>query len=261
MSFQTALSLHVPQRKWQLSTAARDRFSLVCLLVVLAAAFAKELAAAQVLNRTPGWPGTTLSGVPCYGEGNDTRFDYLSERNKVGIVEGFHFYQDIEQLAVHQNRLDGDLDYTLRSIPNHHRALWARVRFHLRLIEDEDNRRALFAREHRREGTPPPECYFQRAKVFNPGDGMVSAVFGIYLHEMNMYEAALTEYKRAEELIPSYSELAYNMGLLYLDMGNLVKAREYADKARDLGHPLRGLRRKLEEAETRGAGKADSATN
>lgn len=244
-----------------MSMVTRDWFSLVCLLFFLTAVFPKELSAAQALNRSPGWPGATLAGVPCYGEGNDTRFDFLSERGKIGIVERFHFYSDIERLALHNSRLDGDLDYTLRSIPNHHRALWARVRFHLRLIKDEDSRRALVAREQVREGNPPPECYFQRATVFNPNDGMVPAIFGIYLHKIGMFEAALTEYKRAQELIPNYSELAYNMGLLYLDMGDLAEARKYADKARDLGHPLRGLRRKLEAAERGGAGKAESATN
>lgn len=35
------------------------------------------------------------------------------------------------------------------------------------------------------------------------------------------------------------------MGLLYVDLGNLEKAREYAERAQTLGYPLSGLQRKI----------------
>ena len=204
-----------------------------------------DLSAAQMLNMNPGWPGTTLSGVQCYGDATDSRFDYITERNRIGIVEKFHFYRDIEQLKMHDSKLDNDLDYTLRWIPNHHRALWARARFYLRSLKSEAKREQLQRKERSRQGNPPPECYFNRAKAFNPRDGMVPAIFGIYLHKRDMHEAALTQYKLAEEMLPKHAELIYNIGLLYFDMGNLDRAREYADKASALGFPLKGLRRKL----------------
>lgn len=233
---------------------------LVTFGFLVPAMLAIESHAAQTLNRTPGWPGTTLSGVPCWGSSTDSRFDYISERNRIGIVEKFHFYREIEQLTMHDGRLDNDLDYTLRSIPNHHRALWARARWYMRSLKNENKRDQLQRKERLREGNPPPECYFNRAKLFNPRDGMVSAIYGVYLHKRDAHEAALTEYKRAEEIIPQYAELIYNMGLLYLDIGNLDKAREYADKASALGHPLKGLRRRLNAA-TGEAERAASATN
>ena len=58
----------------------------------------------------------------------------------------------------------------------------------------------------------------------------------------------MTEYQRAEEMNPDYPELIYNIGLLYLDLKNLSRAREYADRASALGYPLQGLRRRLNAA-------------
>jgi tetratricopeptide (TPR) repeat protein len=86
-----------------------------------------------------------------------------------------------------------------------------------------------------------------------PDDGVVSAIYGIYLHKMGEHEAALEEYLRAEEIGPQTAELAYNMGLLYFDTGDFDKAREYAAKARDGGYPLQGLQRKLKRVETESA--------
>ena len=244
--------------RWSARLPAR----IACIAILVAPAIAVS---AQPINRHPGWPGTTLSGVQCYGEGHGSRFEYISEHDKLAIVEKFHFYREIESLRMHDAKLDGDLDYTLRSIPNHHRALWARVRFYLRQIKDDQKRKELVKNEQMREGNPPPECYFERGEVFNPNDGMVPAIFGIYLHKRDQFEAALKAYNRAEALIPNDPELAYNMGLLYLDMGNLEKAREYADKASRLGYPLIGLRRKLSAAgsdpSASGASKAKSAVD
>lgn len=211
-----------------------------------------NLHAAQTLNRKPGWPGTTLGGEECYGklEGYGP-FDYVSEKSKIGIVEQYHFKPSTEQLNDTVARLDGDLNYTLRAVPNHHRALWARSRFYLRRAKH-SSPNALIARERSQQGNPPPECYFQRAQVFNPNDGMVSAIFGIYLHKRDKLQAALTEYQQAEKKIPEHAELIYNMGLLYFDMDNLEKAREYADRAKSLGYPLEGLHRKVSRADAGG---------
>ena len=220
----------------------------LAFLFFMLAAISSDPMASDSLNRNPGWPGTTLSGVPCYGESAEARFDYISERNQIGIVEKFHFYRDVERLAEPDSSLDGNLAYTLRWIPNHHRALWTRARWHMRLLKNDEKRAKLERYERLREGNPPPECYFNRAKSFNPRDGVVSSIYGVYLHKRGKYEAALTEYQRAEEMNPDYAELIYNIGLLYLDLKKFDRAREYADRARALGYPLQGLRRRLNAA-------------
>ena len=56
-------------------------------------------------------------------------YDYTNPihfREKLPIVEGAHFDAGVESLRGHLKKnagtLDGDLDYTLRAFPNHHRA-------------------------------------------------------------------------------------------------------------------------------------------
>lgn len=201
--------------------------------------------------RNIGWPGTTLSGVECYGHGQGVGpFNYNTQRSMLAAVEAYHFTREVEQLVRGKSGyLQGDLDYTLRAYPNHHRALWAMSRYYLRKVDKEGLER-LETIERSRTGTPPPECYFHRAKRLAPEDGMVSAIFGIYLHKRGKLDPALSEYERAEKLMPSHAELSYNMGLLLYDMGEFAKAGEYADKAQRLGYPLTGLQRKLRERST-----------
>jgi Tfp pilus assembly protein PilF len=193
-----------------------------------------------------GWPGNTLSGVECYGPGQGVGpFDYGSQRSQIGIVEEYHFKPEHEQLAEGASIWTrNNLDYTLRAVPNHHRALWAMARWYLLKLEQTD-RNQLEALERLREGPPPPECYFRRAKRFAPKDGTVPAIFGIYLHKREKLDEALTEYSLAESLAPGNAELIYNMGLLHFDMDNFDKAQEYAQRASSLGYPLRGLQSKL----------------
>ncbi|MCB1922382.1 MAG: tetratricopeptide repeat protein [Gammaproteobacteria bacterium] len=223
--------------------------SVLSLLLTCVGVFsAVDADAASGLNRKPGWPGNTLGGLPCYGVADNTRFDYITERDRLAIVENYHFYREVQELKQTDKQLASNLDYTLRSIPNHHRALWLKVRHYLRVIKNEQARKDLAAQELIKEGLPPPECYFQRGKAFNPGDGMVPAIFAIYLHKRKQYDAALAEYELAEQLLPNYAEVVYNKGLLYFDMGELDKAREYAERARALGYPLTGLQRKLDDS-------------
>lgn len=90
---------------------------------------------------------------------------------------------------------------------------------------------------------------------------MVPAIFGIYLHRREMYDAALAQYDLSESVLPNNSEVIYNKGLLYFDMGQFDKAREYADKARELGYPLKGLQRKLDTAVAAGAVTTSDSSN
>ncbi|HKU15962.1 MAG TPA: hypothetical protein VJQ52_16325 [Steroidobacteraceae bacterium] len=170
-------------------------------------------------------------------------FDYRSDfnrKNKIPIVEGAHFQPEVEALQMggpiyysHRD-LIGGLDYTLRAIPNHHRALSALARYALRGWETDPYRTA--------------DCYFDRAIRFTPDDAQVRMIYGSYLHRKKDLKGALEQYTVARELLPGSVELAYNFGLLYLDMGDKQKAREEAVQAYSGGYPLPGLRDKLARA-------------
>ena len=62
-------------------------------------------------------------------------FDYrdpVSKRDNLPIVESFHFTPDVESLRHGRSgSVLGDLRYTLRAFPNHHRALKSMARYGL----------------------------------------------------------------------------------------------------------------------------------
>lgn len=131
-----------------------------------------------------------------------------------------------------------DLNYVLISFPNHHRALASMARLW---------------REHRKSNTFPPgipkrntpEFYFGKAMKFTPQDGYVRLLYGIHLHTVGKYQKALKRYKEAESLLPNSPELHYNLGLLYLNIGNIEQAKAHAIQAYSRGYPLKGLKIKL----------------
>lgn len=171
-------------------------------------------------------------------------FDYTNPvdvRDKLPIVETYHFDRGVDSLRGHAQsgpqNLGGDLDYTLRAFPNHHRALDAMGRYQLQAKQ-----------------APPPgarytaECYFERALAFAPDDAVAIMVYGIYLVRKGDKDAALERYREALALMPDSSELHYNMGLLYASLGRYEDALAEAHVAYGAGYPLPGLRNKLERA-------------
>ncbi len=170
-------------------------------------------------------------------------FDYTNPQHykfRLPIVEENHFTAKVESLrggALSGGSLMGDIDYTLRAFPNHHRALYAMMRY----------REKNPAGPHSRFRSA--ECYFKRALTFKQDDGVVWMLYGIYYHKQKNYKEALKKYNNAEKLLKNYSELYYNMGLLYLDMGKIDLAKKYARLAYDRGYPLPALRNKLKLTE------------
>jgi tetratricopeptide (TPR) repeat protein len=173
-------------------------------------------------------------------------YDYsnASDRaNKLPIVEQFHFDAGIEQLKGHLTKAGGvpqlgsDIDYTLRAFPNHHRALWAMVRYNL----------------EKNELTRTPmrytvDCYFDRAMRFKPDDPVVHMIYGMFLQKVHRNDEAVARYEEALDMNPDSAEAHYNYGLLLVEMGKFDEAVKHAQRAYELGHPLPGLRNKLEAA-------------
>jgi len=170
-------------------------------------------------------------------------YDYRSEYNqvnKIPIVEGAHFQPEVESLKlgppIYHTTYDimGGLDYTLRAIPNHHRALATLIRFAKRGWKTDPYR--------------TPDCYFDRAIRFAADDGSVRLLFGTYLHQKKDYKNAEKQYLAADQLMPGSMDVSYNLGLLYFDMGQRQKAKEQAISAYSRGYPLSGLRDRLVRA-------------
>ena len=97
-------------------------------------------------------------------------FDYTNvthRAEKLPRVEKAHFDTGVRNLKGHRrkvftwNSLVGDIDYTLRTFPNHHDALYAMVQYALRGYN------ANYPSQY------TPECWFDRAKRFNRDDGNV----------------------------------------------------------------------------------------
>ena len=160
-----------------------------------------------------------------------------STTSKLSIVEHRHFTPEIEMLIKGGTTASPlpDLDYTLHVFPNHHRALMSIIRFKNKYGKNK------FSELHKLE----PECYLSRAIRFNPKDSIVRMLYGIYLHTEKKYKAALKQYQMAEKYGLDSSELYYNMGLLYLKLGDNNMAKTYAKKAYLMNFPLPGLKNKL----------------
>lgn len=167
-------------------------------------------------------------------------FDYRTQNKELEIVEGAHFTPEVERLE-RGNRSGvnpgGDIDYTLRASPNHHRALKAMMDL---------------ARKEQRD--PPVgvrysvSCWFQRAEVYRPDDGMVKVLHGIFLLRSGKRAEAVGKLEQAASLDSGDGNIQYNLGLAYFDVGLHEKALQSAHRAYAAGFPLPGLREKLKRA-------------
>lgn len=218
------------------------RLLLVFVLLVIAAP-------------APGQHVVTEDGQSCGSlEAAAGPYDYtnpIHRRDNLPIVEAAHLGPQTISLKMgtrddpggspkaHFKGLLGDLNFTLRAFPNHHIALDALARLHLR-----ENSEDLRFRESR--ALYSMACWFARAETFKPDDPTVRLIHGIYLYRLERYEEALKQYKIALQLAPKSAEIHYNTGLLYMRMQDYDAALEHAVTAYELGYPLPGLKNALQ---------------
>jgi len=169
-------------------------------------------------------------------------FDYRKGHTEFAanlhLVESAHFTSDVEKgIKGSSSYLGGDLDYTLRAFPNHHRALVTMAQVGLRDKTLQVN-----------QAKYPVECYFNRAIRFAPDDGIVHGAYANYLFALGKTDQALDEFKQAVALEPENATINYNLGLALLKVKDYDNALIYAKKAYALGFPLPGLKNKLVEA-------------
>lgn len=155
---------------------------------------------------------------------------------KLPIVLGAHFTPQVEQLiAGTSGPIIGDINYTLKAIPNYHRALAAMAKY--------QRRERLTFKDRDRFYTA--DCYFRRALYFAPADVTSRMLYAMHLQLTGRKEQAVAQYQHALGLAPDYTELQYNYALLLVDLKRYDEALELANKAYAKGFPLPGLKNKL----------------
>lgn len=167
-------------------------------------------------------------------------YDYRTVApDTLNLVERHHFTSQVERLVRGNTSMGpgGDLSYTLNVFPNHHRALMSMMRFALR------------------EGRAMPkgssrtiECWFDRAQRYAPNDPMPKVIEGLYLAARGQNAQAEAKLDEALALEPADPNVHYNLGLAWMDLRRYDRALESAHKAYAAGHPLPGLRLRLERA-------------
>lgn len=192
--------------------------------------------------QNPPFIGDDLSGKPCVGSsGVYGPFDYTAKHKhtkELFLVESAHFTTEVESL-VRGNTTTlpyGDIAYTLRAWPNHHRALNAISRYNLRL------------KRQKKTIKIPAECWFQRAISFSPSDATVYMLFGIYLHNSTRYKMAENNYNISLQFDPENIQTHYNFGLLLVDRRRYEEAKKHAQFVYANNYPLPGLKNKLADA-------------
>lgn len=153
-------------------------------------------------------------------------FDYRTQRNKLKIVEDFHFTAAVESLSRgHTSTTPGpDIAYTLHTSPNHHRALMALVRLSGKLKTPQP------------QGMPlSVDCYFDRAIRFAPDDSLVRVIYSQFLSKGGRSNESLQQLDAAVVHAKDNAFSHYNIGLAYFDQGQFDKALAQAHKAAALG--------------------------
>ena len=158
--------------------------------------------------------------------------DYRSQRANLKVVEDFHFTPEVEALIRGKSApLGGDLDYTLRASPNHHRALIALARFAERSNSDKlpDTKYTV-------------GCYFDRAMRFAPDDTIVRMIYAGHLGRTNRVEQARQQLDTVASAVTDSPFTHYSLGSSYFDIKQYDKALHHAHKAHALGFPRTELR-------------------
>jgi len=177
--------------------------------------------------------GTMVCGSIQRNDGGP--WDHQVDKGRLKTVESFHFTPEVETLIRGKSGpIAADLDFTLRSFPNHHRALMA----------------MMLWGEKTKSPQPvgagyPVECYFHRAMQFRPEDTIVRMIYATFLNKNARAAEALQQLERASTLARDNAFSHYNIGLIYLDMKKYDEAVAAAHVAHQLGFTRPDLRERL----------------
>jgi tetratricopeptide (TPR) repeat protein len=166
--------------------------------------------------------------------------DYRTERgNPLHLVESAHFTPEVEALIRGKNSSGpgGDIDYTLRAYPNHHRALVSVLRWTER------------AKSPVLPGLArPAECYFERAVRWRPDDAVARMLYAKFLYMYKRPGEAVPQLEIAASNAETSPLTQFNVGLVYFEGGDHERALVQAHKALALGYARPELRERLQQA-------------
>ena len=206
----------------------RPNARVALITLVVAAAF--SAAPARAVNiEVPGCGNLANAFGP---------WDYRSDRGEpLTLVESAHFTPNVEALIRGQSStvIGQDLDYTLRAFPNHHRALVAAARY-----------------ADRSKSNQPPgmhysiDCWFERAVRFKPDDFTARMLYGDWLAKHKRRDEALKQLAFVQARAGDNAFVHYNLGLVYLELGEHEAALQQAHQALALGMPRQELKNALQ---------------
>lgn len=196
----------------------------------------------------PFWIGLlAAAGLACTGlaraedcgslESHYGPFDFRTDRPKLGIVEKHHFTAKVEKLAGGDTAATPgpDLEYVLKTFPNHPRALAAVVRWSKKKQDP-----------HPKDLKYSVDCHFERALRFRKDDAVVRMLYATWLGDTNRRQDGLAQ---LEQVKPGDNPFTtYNLGLVYAELGGYDKALELAHKAQGMGITRTSLRDRLQKA-------------
>jgi tetratricopeptide (TPR) repeat protein len=192
------------------------------------------------------WVGVSLKGESCQWNQGAGPWDYTNaahrQQREYYLIEAAHFNGKVEYLrggAKKSHDLAGDLDYTLRGIPNHHRALKSMMLFQ-RTFDKGKN--AL-----KRKSVIAFECYMQRAINFSSKDAFLYLLYASFLKKSDELEKGVDILKQGENVLPENAYIQYHLALLLMKNGESEEAVKHAKAAYRLGNPPKDLKNKLEK--------------
>ncbi len=198
----------------------------------------RRVVAALLLAATAGAPAfAQTEAVGCGSlETGYGPYDYRTDHSKLPIVTGAHFTAPVEALIRGNTAtLPGpDISYTLRAIPNHHRALISMMKLGEKEKTSKPNGSAYTV-----------ACWFTRAIAFRPDDAIVRMIYSGFLSSKGNVNDANNQLEFATVYAKDNAFTHYNIGLHYFDLKNYDKALVQAHKAIGLGFNHADLRNQL----------------
>ncbi|SIS47715.1 tetratricopeptide repeat protein [Neptunomonas antarctica] len=213
----------------------KNKIALIVLIAVNTLAVATDTSAACSLDLKNGY------GPFDFYDSNSNLPTGADPMGKIRRVTNVHLSKKMLLLTGRATgTISGDLDYTLRAIPNHPEGLNLASRLEARLRSP--TKSSLFLYEKMKRSA---NCYFERAIKFAPY-AETYVIYGIHLHRNNKFQEAKEAYLKAIELgQKNYANTHYNLALTLVKLEEYPLSEKHAKIAYKLGYPLKGLKRQL----------------
>jgi len=202
-----------------------------------AAAWFLALAASAAQGQSPAPSDAERRCGPVATPGHYGPFDYRTHRPNLAIVEKHHFTAGVEAgVASVTGDMMLDIGYTLKSSPNHHRALLTLVNLGAKTKSLQPG-----ALEY------SIECWFDRAIRFRADDTIVRMIYAQYLGQLGRVADAKQQLAVAANAADDNPLTYHNIGLILFELGDFDSALAQAHRARKLGFERSSLERLLKQ--------------